>query len=373
MKKPDNPFVLSGFYGRPWFCDREDELQTLHNHLENERNVVLYSWRRMGKTALIRCLFDELEKTNAVSGIYVDLLATDNMHEAIRAIATEVHEKYGKTKGGLSAALQKLFATIGVSLSFNPMTGQPELSFGLKQQTIPERSLHALGTFLSNRKNKIWLALDEFQQVAGFDNEHAEAIFRSWAQAFPNIRFIYSGSHRKLMQAIFTEKNRPFYQSAQLLSLDPIPRSTYSKFIQQHFKANNRSINDQTIQSLYSWSRGQTYCIQLVCNHLFGNYSKANQKNLEETYQRIIDQEKPIFASFQKMLSDTQWRVLKGVAREEPLTNPYNNEFISKYQLGAPSSVGTALNALIKKELLIEQDGSYYVHDVLMARWLQSL
>ena len=62
-----------------------------------------------------------------------------------------------------------------------------------------------------------------------------------------------------------------------------------------------------------------------------------------------------------------------GRAKDEPLVNPLSIEFINTYHLGATSSVNTALRMLQKNELVIEDEGSYFVHDVLLARWLQSL
>ncbi|QEC53882.1 ATP-binding protein [Anseongella ginsenosidimutans] len=94
MKTPTNPFVLSGYYGKKWFCDREEELTILMKHLQNERNVVLYSWRRMGKTALIRRIFEEAKRHNETESVYVDLLATQDLKEAVRAWRPK-QRKYG--------------------------------------------------------------------------------------------------------------------------------------------------------------------------------------------------------------------------------------------------------------------------------------
>lgn len=51
-KAPLNPFVLTGYYGKTWFCNREEEINMLKDHVLNDRNVVMYSLRRMGKLLL---------------------------------------------------------------------------------------------------------------------------------------------------------------------------------------------------------------------------------------------------------------------------------------------------------------------------------
>lgn len=373
MKTPQNPFILSGYTGKEWFCNREKELTDLLAHIENERNVVLYAWRRLGKTALIKCLFDELEKTGEMETVYVDLFATQSVTEALEAITSAIYEKYGSTSTGLSSALQMLFSSIGVSIRFNETTGTSEIFFGLRQPPRPEPSFAAIGKFLADRKKTVVIALDEFQQLTSYVDKHCEALFRNWMQEFPSTRFIYSGSHRKIMFSMFSEKNRPFFQSSQLMSVDPIHVDDYSAFIIEHFKKNGKTITTDITQKIYHWCRGQTYSIQRVCNYLFGHYSHPGPDDLTEVFEQIIEQDKPMFASYQKMLTRSQWSVLKAVAAEEPLKNPLSKEFLIKYSLGAASSVQTALQALQKKEIVVEEHGSYFVHDVILARWLQTI
>lgn len=49
-----NPFVITGRYVAPeYFCDREKETAELLSNVENWRNTVLISLRRMGKSGLI--------------------------------------------------------------------------------------------------------------------------------------------------------------------------------------------------------------------------------------------------------------------------------------------------------------------------------
>jgi len=371
QKKLNNPFLLTGFYDKKYFCNRNNEFNTLLDHFNNERNVVVYSWRRLGKTALIRYLFSELEKKGETVCIYADLFSASDMADAIRLIATAVYEKSGKTSSGISEALVRLMSQIGVELSFDPVSGTPRIGIGYRQGVIPEKSLNALGEFLSHFKKRVILCLDEFQQITSFSDENAEAVFRTWMQNFPQIRFIFSGSHRTIMNAMFSEKKRPFYRSAQLLQLDPINSEEYSKFIQNHFSANGKTITPSAISAVYEWSRGQTYSIQLVCNKLFGNYDQVDTVNLQSMFDEIIDQESPVFSSYTKLLTSTQWEVFKAIAKEEPLKGVTSKEFAGKYGLGAASSISTALKKLLSTELVIIENGNYYIHDVLLARWLQ--
>ena len=47
---PTNPFLITGYQGPDYFCDREKETASLMSALKNGRNITLISPRRMGKT-----------------------------------------------------------------------------------------------------------------------------------------------------------------------------------------------------------------------------------------------------------------------------------------------------------------------------------
>ena len=98
-----------------------------------------------------------------------------------------------------------------------------------------------------------------------------------------------------------------------------------------------------------------------------------NNKILDEVYKQILDQESLVFSGNTKLLTNMQWRVLVAVAKEEPLVSPLTNDFISRNRSGAASSVSTALKRFDKNELIIVDEDKYYVHDVLLSRWIQTL
>lgn len=373
MKTPDNPFILHTYHGKNYFCDRENDIEKLQEHIQNGRNVVLYAWRRLGKTALIHRFFDLLESGGEYETVFADFLACHSIDEAIRTIATALYDRYGGLEKGFSASLQKLLASIGATISFSPLTGAPELSVGIRPPDSEPKSLMALGEFLRERKKKIVICLDEFQQIAHFEESKAEAVFRTWTQQFPDIRFIFSGSHRTMMVEMFASGSRPFYQSAQLMSLKPIPLNRYTDFIQSHFAAAGKSISKTQIERIYIWARSQTYTIQLICNYLYARSIVVEDAEIEQVMVEILEQQQAIFANFSKILTHTQWRVLKAIAKAEPLHNPLSKDFLLSYRLGAASSVSTALKALQKSEMVVVDEGAYLVHEVLLARWMARL
>ena len=61
-------------------------------------------------------------------------------------------------------------------------------------------------------------------------------LLRTHIQRCSNAHFVFSGSHRHLIGAMFTSPARPFYQSVTLINLPPISVDKYAEFCLTHFE-----------------------------------------------------------------------------------------------------------------------------------------
>lgn len=373
MRNPSNPFIVSGYYGPKFFCDREEELSWLIDQHANERNSMLYSWRRMGKTALIRHFFHNLEEEKKADCIFVDLLGTSDLEEANKKIASAIVQRFGEPHKGIGPSLMKLISSIGATVGIDAMSGIPHVKFNLATSPSVPATLESIGTFLTERKKPVVICIDEFQQITNYPEDFAEATFRTWSQDFPAVRFIFSGSHRHIMSSMFSEESRPFYRSVQMKQLNPLPEGAYALFIKSFFEKSGKSIDPSHIEHIFHWTRMQTYYVQLVCNKLFGKATKVDEPLLQEVFDEIIQQEIPLFSTYQQLLTAFQWKLLIAMAKAGEVENPLSQQFIRPYNLGAASSVNTALKALVKKEFIILQDSKFMIQDTLLMRWLQQL
>ena len=77
MATLNNPFVVYGYKGAEYFCDRQKETEKMISTLHNERNITLVAPRRMGKTGLIHHVFHQMEEQyEGVKCFYLDIFAT---------------------------------------------------------------------------------------------------------------------------------------------------------------------------------------------------------------------------------------------------------------------------------------------------------
>ncbi len=110
---------------------------------------------------------------------------------------------------------------------------------------------------------------------------------------------------------------------------------------------------------------GHTWYIQFVLNQLF-SMSKPDYSEADVNYiiSEILQEENATYKTYCEIISKGQLRLLRAIAKEKKVYEPYEAGFMRKYNLTAPSSVKTALSALIDKTLLLKtEDNSYHVYD----------
>lgn len=370
-RRPNNPFLISGYHSPAYFCDREKELDWLATQIQQERNTVLYADRRIGKTALLNHLIYTLENGKLAETIFVDLLATTNFQTAHQKITEAVFQKFGQKGQGIGTKMLRMLSSVGATVSFDASTGLPKVTFSAQNPVSADQSLNGIGDYLKHHAKPVVICLDEFQSIVNYPEMDAEALFRTWTQTYPMVRFVFSGSHKTVIGKMFNQKSRPFFRSAQLLALEPIPEEAYIPFAQKHFKSAGKSISADIIKKAIDWSRGQTYYMQLILNKLY-EADQADETQIQQVFHEIIEEKKHTLVVYQSLMTPYQWKVLKAIAQNEETKNPLSKDFIQQYQLGTPSSVSTALKKLLKINMVVKNASIYTVDDIALMRWLHN-
>ncbi|MBI3142514.1 MAG: ATP-binding protein [Bacteroidetes bacterium] len=372
--KQVNPFYISGYGGEPYFCNRSTETKELIDNVNNGRNTVMYGWRRLGKSALLWHMANSLGPQGYLC-IYVDLLGTKTMQQAVESIAQSA-VRASQQKPNLWDKVLKMIGNIGAQLSMDPLSGMPTLTLGVDSRKKENGQQHLLGVmaFLADIWPNVVLILDEFQQILEYpDGPLPEATFRSAMQQFPQVRFVFSGSHRHLMASMFNDLNRPFYRSCATLSISPIPLEHYIPFIENWMKKGGKDIVAGQIETIYSWARGQTYYVQLICNLLYASEKGIDNALIQQLFRQCIAQDAPYCQHIHDLLTTKQRDLMRAMAREDVVASPTAHAFLEKYALGAASSVARALATLENKSIIIWNEDGYRIHDTLLSRWYAQL
>ncbi len=130
--KPNNPFLISGYYSPEYFCDRETETQTITNALYNGRNITLIAPRRIGKTGLIKHLFYQLhEQQPDIVTLYMDIFATQNLGDFVRLLSNTVLGQLDSTPQKALNRVAKFIKSCRPVITFDELTGIPKVTIDI--------------------------------------------------------------------------------------------------------------------------------------------------------------------------------------------------------------------------------------------------
>jgi len=367
-----NPFYLKALPLQAPFCDREKEMKSLVRLAESMNDVVLYAPRRFGKTSLVRRVQDQLAKKGAVT-IYVNFFGIGSVNEVAMNLAAAVFKvTYGR------APLWKKASRF--LLSYRPVIrptpeGNVEISAEL---ATPEtgmkllvKVLDELQAFTTSTDKLVQIALDEFQELVTLsDAKLIEGVIRTHFESYQASHF-FVGSRRRLLLEMFTEKQRPFFQSAQIYPLGPLPENDLVNFVMKRFSDAGHNCSKEGAREIANLTNCHPYYSQKLAFLVYEQDEEVTAELVGKVFLDLIANEKAVFESNLECLSLQQRLVLKALAREAT-NNPTSRDYTRKHDLGSVTGILFSVKQLEKLDF-IEQDkesGVWRVVDPIFAVWL---
>ena len=369
----NNPFLIVGYQGPEYFCDREKETEVILSALHNGRNITLVSPRRMGKTGLIKNVFYTLqEKEKHAKCFYLDIFSTQNLREFVALLGREILGKLDSLSQSTLKTLLSFFKSCRPVITMDELSGIPSVSLDIVPSK-EEETLKEIFDYLRQSGRECYLAIDEFQQIARYPEKNVEAVLRTHIQKCTNTNFVFAGSQRHMMQNIFFSASRPFYQSASFLNLGPIEERAYHKFVREHFEQAGKRISDECIARIYGLFEGHTWYMQTLLNRLYEQAVPGETIIPEEANSVLhatVDAQQSVYQSMVAMLSERQKELLFAVGKERRATEITSADFITRHGLYSSSSVQSAARQLLDKELLTKDGNINQVYDRFFGLWI---
>jgi len=365
----NNPFLLVGYLGKEYFCDREHETKRIISSIKNGRNINIYNIRRIGKTALIKHALAHLDKN--FEYIFIDIEKTENQSALIELLVNSITRRIDKIDNNYLRRITKWLSSIGAAVEVTEKG--LKATFHAKNKIDSKTLEEAFELTGLLKKRTFVFAIDEFQQILNYPEKNTEAIFRSIMQKFPNIRFIYSGSSKHMMELIFNSVNAPFYQSTENIEVGYIDENKYLNFARKFLKA-----DDSILTYILNWTRRHTYYTQYAFNKLYEieNYGHEVYSKEDLEFYSVADitldillAHKPDYYNYRNLLSKDQWKILRHIAKNEPVSKPTSNDFSKKVGL-APSTLKYNLDQLLKKDILLKENDGLKVYNVFFGKLL---
>ncbi len=199
-----NPFYYGGTIKDKYFCNRIDELKDLKNDMYSGLNSLIYAPRRFGKTSLVLRAANELQTSDDIKYIFLDLMYVSTVEEFINKyfnlLAKSLEDPTDKIVNFFKSVL-KIRPNINVNFDVN---GTPSFSLTFDSNDTNQTLEDILNIPLAFTKNnkKIVIIFDEFQEIVNLD---IESKFRSIIQHHSNkISYIFMGSKKSLLHKMFS-------------------------------------------------------------------------------------------------------------------------------------------------------------------------
>ncbi|MDI6794989.1 MAG: ATP-binding protein [bacterium] len=287
-----NPFKFGKVVTGEYFTDREEEIKTLSLDLKSGQNVILYSPRRYGKTSLILKLINDLKKEDYLC-IYVDLFPVSSKRDFAQRLASAITKDTSKR---IEDVIQKLKEHLPKITPKIVLKGEGNMEFDVE---FEERALD-IDRLLANlydlpqniaqkRKKKVVVVFDEFQQIGQIDGEEIEKELRSKIQHHNDVAYVFMGSKHHLIERIFNDKTRSFYNIGKRFTLRKIPKDKFAAFIKERLKKTGVGIKPTLIEKVLKITQDHPYYTQMLMHEVW-NESYPGMIITEESIKRGVEQ-----------------------------------------------------------------------------------
>jgi AAA+ ATPase superfamily predicted ATPase len=378
MDKERNPFVFGGLALDDAFTDREEEVRELARDMLNGQDVVVYAPRRYGKSSLALRAAQEAIREGAVVG-YCDLMKTPTKERFAAALAKTIFSEIESPVGQAIDRAATLFRslTIRPSIEIDP-EGKLRFVFhaGRRRTDIDatiERLLELPAEIAAERKRRVALVFDEFQEIVALDRAFPN-LMRAVFQTQADVGHVYLGSRRHILDRIFSDRNEPFWRSAKRLELGPIPPKKFASYLRRGFTRTDRVVTDDALHRLLEATGGHPYATQELAYfvwELVPNGHHAFEADVEEAIGKVLRSEHNHLAQLWDDAPQHQRLVLLALA-EDPTPRPYSGDYHERHELPPNPSLQTALAGLGRKELVGRtDDGEYVIVEPFLAEWLR--
>ena len=345
--------------------------------------MFLISPRRYGKSSLIRHALAAMARKGAITvdvtvssfSSYVAFL--EGYARALAAAETTGDRARGWLREAIRSARAEVRYTPdptvrtpgagGVSVSFPGVRTDRDVS-RLAQEVfeLPSR-------LASSRKQKVVVALDEFQAIGGFNGGSVEHSMRAAVQHQRDVGYVFAGSEPSLMERMLGPK-RPFYKAGPVMRLEKIPADEFAAFIDRRFSRSGMKPEAGLGAAVVDLAGNLPYDVQRLAHETWDEVRTAGRRratldDLHEALKRLLAEQQTMFEAMWQRFTLPQRAVLRAVVVED------GRELLSadvrlRHRLGGASTVQAALAALVRDDVITRDGSRYGVVDSLLREWV---
>lgn len=373
-----NPFKFGGEVSGYQFYDRTDMVETLRRRLTGgASNIVMFAPRRYGKTSLVAKVLRQIREVDGIPSLMFDLSMVPTLPRFCEEYVNAVYAMVGGRQD-LAHRIVNYLANCNPSLTVgigSAVKVKLDLRNVLTESSLceildlPERLAEEIGTTFV-------IAFDEFQEVAEISREFAlEKVFRSRIQKQRRVRYVFFGSKTHLLERMFSDHARPFYNSALAMPLAKPPVEESREFVRSHFADVGIHVGEEEVEAILRTSDNIPYYLQAISSFVFESVTLSKRDvvakaDVERAADDLVALNANYYSVLLRGLSDSQKTLVFALAQEP--TKEFDEDYRFRYGLPASSTVHSALKELIKDAIVEDGEGPYRVGDPILSRYVRS-
>lgn len=370
----ETPFIFGKIASAGFFTNRTEEIHHLAGNFNSLINTVIISPRRWGKSSLVQKAAEIILQNNQdIRFCFIDLFNIRSERQFYQHFSAEVLKATsGKTDEIMETARNFLMRVVP-AISFSPA---PEtdlsVSFDWKEvQKQPDEILNLPEKIAQEKKLRIMICIDEFQNIAGFDEpvEFQKTLRAHW-QKHQHVGYCLYGSKRHMLLDVFNAQNMPFYKFGDVIYLDKIAEIHWIPFIIERFEISDKNITESAARLICRLCENHPFYVQQLA-HLswLRTSTECDEQLVNYAFENLLLQFGFLYQTNTDALSSTQVYFLDAVLKGEEKFS--SKEVIQNFNLGTSANVSRIKQALINKEIMEIHGNIIEFIDPMYKHWLR--
>lgn len=366
-----NPFNYISIAEGDNFYDRKEETKRIVDTLQGGNNMVLFAPRRYGKTSLVFRAMQQLEQSG-ISCVYLDLMPVYSLESFAELYLQALYRK--QTSFERFIQMVSALKNIRPKMTFDEF-GKPEFGIEFAETKVSPATIAdilELPEKMAQDGRRIVVVMDEFQEIRKLSKFGLEALMRSKIQLQHHANYLFLGSKTHIIQDMFMDKNRPFYNSAITLQISTLPERETIDFITSRFATSGIRISEDLCRHLIVRVENIPYYIQLlsaeIWQYMVGELHDVTKDIIDNCFLRVVELKSDYYFERTDRLSVLQKRLL--IALTQSGDNIYSGDYIRRYRLVGASSLQKAVAVLLDEGIIDRNDATYTFCDPFYKQYI---
>ncbi len=378
-----NPFVIGHHAEGDGFCNRKREVGRIAAAFRDpSARLLVYGDRRLGKSSTIHEAARRVRREGDAI-VVVDLAAAPTAPAAAQRILSAVHRELGTRWRDSAARLLARLRPGAFSLEAGTdALGQPSLTFQLAPTVAAEDALivtevlDAIEAELADRSLTLGLGLDEFQRMAKWYGVDVGWQLKALLERHRRIAYVLAGSERSMIEQMLANRKAGLWKVVEVLDMQPVPAGEMARWVSERATATGVTLDIIAAATVVRVAGPRTRDIVQLARATW-DWSRTEGS---ATRDAIISAMEALVVE-QGALHQRQWDRLTDVARAvllalatRPNVQLLAATTLATFALGAKSTVASAIDELVAREILVRATGdvsTYDFDDPFFRRWVQ--